>query len=296
MAVSNTDTASLLPHHPWWKYGAIGIGAGFMSAFFGIGGGVVMVPALTFWLRVPVKIAVGTSLIAILGFTLVGICIEMFHTPEYIIWDHVGLMAAGSLAGVAIGKRMHVKASDWLLKLLFALMLIFGITKLCNLVSFGDEAHPAAYEMVLDTIPLQSDSVQAFILRFGLATVLGLVAGMAAALLGAGGGVIYVPGLMILFAVYAKDIHWARATSMATVVITSLYGGYLHSRAGNVVKDAVKPLLVLGIFGAIGGSFVAAVTSAHSLLVLFAALLGTFALQMIVSGVRDLLRRSQKTG
>lgn len=44
---------------------AIGAAAGFLSALMGVGGGALVVPALTLLLRFPVKVATGTSLVAI---------------------------------------------------------------------------------------------------------------------------------------------------------------------------------------------------------------------------------------
>jgi uncharacterized membrane protein YfcA len=44
---------------------AIGIAAGFLSALMGVGGGILIVPALTVLLGFPVKLATGSSLVAI---------------------------------------------------------------------------------------------------------------------------------------------------------------------------------------------------------------------------------------
>lgn len=47
-------------------YLAIGLGAGVLSGLFGIGGGVLIVPALIYLTRMPVTMATGTSLAALL--------------------------------------------------------------------------------------------------------------------------------------------------------------------------------------------------------------------------------------
>ncbi|MBM3710236.1 MAG: hypothetical protein FJW61_07445, partial [Actinobacteria bacterium] len=44
----------------------IGIAAGFIGAVIGIGGGVIIVPFLTLALKVPIHIAIGTSIISVL--------------------------------------------------------------------------------------------------------------------------------------------------------------------------------------------------------------------------------------
>lgn len=49
-----------------WLFLAIGIGAGILSGLFGIGGGVVIVPALVFFAGMQATVATGTSLGALL--------------------------------------------------------------------------------------------------------------------------------------------------------------------------------------------------------------------------------------
>lgn len=52
--------------------GLIGILSGIASGLFGVGGGIVMVPAMVFFLKMDIKIAVGTSLAVIIPTALTG--------------------------------------------------------------------------------------------------------------------------------------------------------------------------------------------------------------------------------
>jgi uncharacterized membrane protein YfcA len=54
------------------RVAAIGIVAGFLSALMGVGGGILVVPALTLLLHFPVKLATGSSLIGILITAVAG--------------------------------------------------------------------------------------------------------------------------------------------------------------------------------------------------------------------------------
>src|SRR5581483_10609943 len=49
----------------WLRLAAVGLGIGFLSGFFGVGGGFLIVPALVLVLGLPMRYAVGTSLLAI---------------------------------------------------------------------------------------------------------------------------------------------------------------------------------------------------------------------------------------
>ena len=67
-----TDTAESppLPSHP--KLVGLGLGTGLLSGLLAIGGGFILVPALTFGFRLPLKRALGTSLVCVAGMALPG--------------------------------------------------------------------------------------------------------------------------------------------------------------------------------------------------------------------------------
>src|SRR3954470_22519833 len=52
--------------------GVIGLFSGITSGLFGVGGGIVMVPAMTFFMKMDVKLAVGTSLAVIIPTAMMG--------------------------------------------------------------------------------------------------------------------------------------------------------------------------------------------------------------------------------
>lgn len=84
---------------------AIGVGAGILSGLFGIGGGVVIVPALAALGRMPFPTATGTSLAALL------LPVGALGAWEYWKRGHValgpaGLVALGLLAGAWAGARL----------------------------------------------------------------------------------------------------------------------------------------------------------------------------------------------
>jgi len=84
--------------------------------------------------------------------------------------------------------------------------------------------------------------------------VVGLIAGTVSAALGIGGGVIFVPALVILFSV---DQHIAQGTSLAVIVPTAVIGAWAHARAGRVVWRYSVPLGFAGIVGGIIGGWIA---------------------------------------
>ena len=105
-------------------YVLIGVLAGISSGFFGIGGGIIMVPALVFLFGLTQHQAQGTTLTAMLP------CITIFSALKYYYNGNVKIpiavfMAIGLLLGGYVGAQFvsHVPAA--LLKKLFGSLLLF---------------------------------------------------------------------------------------------------------------------------------------------------------------------------
>jgi uncharacterized protein len=73
----------------------IGLASGITSGLFGVGGGIIMVPAMMFLLNVPIKEAIGTSLLVIIPTALAG-------TFKHHLQGHVDWRIALTLAPLAI--------------------------------------------------------------------------------------------------------------------------------------------------------------------------------------------------
>lgn len=84
--------------------------------------------------------------------------------------------------------------------------------------------------------------------------LLGLAAGTLAATLGIGGGVLYVPVLVVIFSL---DQHVAQGTSLAVILGTTIVGAITHARLGNVRWRISIPVAVGGVAGALFGAWVA---------------------------------------
>ena len=104
---------------------AIGIGAGLLSGMFGVGGGLVIVPAMVLFFGMTQHTAVGTSLIALLlPVGLLGV-IEYYRagkiSTENIL---IGLIiAAGLFTGAYFGAKIATHLSNDLLRKAFAVFM-----------------------------------------------------------------------------------------------------------------------------------------------------------------------------
>lgn len=101
----------------------IGLAAGVLSGLFGIGGGVLIVPALALIANMPLKMATGTSLGALL--LPVGLFGAMaYHKAGNLDIRASALIAAGLTIGVFLGAKLVQQMDTALLQRLFAVFLI----------------------------------------------------------------------------------------------------------------------------------------------------------------------------
>jgi uncharacterized membrane protein YfcA len=113
--------------------------------------------------------------------------------------------------------------------------------------------------------------------------LVGVAAGVIAGLLGVGGGVLFVPGL-VLFA--GLDQHHAEATSLLAIVPVALVGTYRQDRYGNVRRGDALLLGLLSLAGAAGGVVLANALSGTVLRDAFACLMVIVAAQLARRALR----------
>lgn len=106
----------------WTLLLIIGLGAGVLAGTFGIGGGVVIVPALAYFARMPFSTAVGTSLGALL------LPVGALGAWSYYRAGHLDMRAAlwvalGLFFGAFVGARLAQSVGDVTLRRLFAVFL-----------------------------------------------------------------------------------------------------------------------------------------------------------------------------
>jgi uncharacterized membrane protein YfcA len=107
----------------------IGLGAGMLSGLIGVGGGIVIVPALMFFVGFNQYEAQGTSL----GLLLlpIGILAVMnYYQKGYIDSKFVGIMAIGFFIGGFLGSKLALAVSQDTLKKIFAVVLFYTAFKM----------------------------------------------------------------------------------------------------------------------------------------------------------------------
>lgn len=112
---------------------------------------------------------------------------------------------------------------------------------------------------------------------------IGLLAGVIAGLLGVGGGIVFVPGLVL---VLGLSQHVAEGTSLVAILPVVIAGAASQRRYGNVrARDALL-IGVLSLGGAAGGVALANALSGKALQIAFAALMLLIAAQLLRRALR----------
>jgi len=105
---------------------AFGILTGVLSALFGVGGGLVMVPFMVLALGSDQHLAEGTSLLVIVPTAIVGV---IAHTRRgYVSFKHAALLAVGGVVGSFLGATLALQLEEGALQVIFgAFLALMGV-------------------------------------------------------------------------------------------------------------------------------------------------------------------------
>ena len=251
----------------------LGIAVGLLSGLFGVGGGIIIVPAL-FWIfqahHFPVDhlmhLAVSTSL-SCMVITALGSA-WAHHQKGNVQWDVWRQCLLGGILGAPLGVLLAQYLSTQRLKQFFGLLLIIITIDMLKNKSHKKPlpAHPLGY--------------------CGLGFGVGFLSGC----LGVGGGVFMVPVLLRIGYTFVQ----ASGTAVATIFVTSTIGTLSAIQAGLGVPElpldtigfiywpATIGIGIAGLFSSKWGTTLANRWSQKRLKRLFAVLSFSMALKMLL--------------
>jgi uncharacterized membrane protein YfcA len=245
---------------------AIGFSAGLLGALMGLGGGIIVVPALTQLFGVPFRAAVAASLVTIVASSSAS-------SAAYVGRGQVDLRVAvvlelatvsGALLGSGIAGLLPVVA----LKLLFAALAFYVATTLwIRRHTASDAMEVGAYE----------------VRRWGTGLGVSGLAGAVSGLLGVGGGAFKVPAMTLAMGIPFKV---AAATSNFAIGVTAAVSAYLYYGRGDLDPLLAAPVVVGVFLGARVGTSALRHLPARRLQGAFALLLLFIGARMIWDALR----------
>lgn len=104
---------------------------GFISSFFGIGGGVIHVPAMTFILKMPPRVVSATALFVLVPTSLAGVLARVASGEYHEGWRRAGLLGLGAIVGAQVGIYLSTRVNQRIiLSVLAVAMFLVGARQL----------------------------------------------------------------------------------------------------------------------------------------------------------------------
>jgi len=214
-----------------------GFFAGLLGALTGIGGGVLLTPMLALHFGIPIRQAIGTSLVAVITTSAASSSVHLQrHTTDIRLGMTLELATA---LGAAVMAYLVGYFNRSVLEGLFAAFLLYSsfiILSKRGKVSSDEDSSPALNgEFVIP--PYEPK-------RYPLGLGASLIAGALSGLLGIGGGPIKVPVMYVFMNV---PLMVATATSNFMIGVTAAASAIVYYRRGDIQAEIAAPLAV-GVF------------------------------------------------
>lgn len=264
---------------------AIAFFAGLIGSLTGLGGGIVIVPALTLILHIPMRYAVATSLISVIG-TSSGAAAayvkEGYTNMEIGMFLQIMTTLGAILGAVVI---IWFELSVDILGIVFGLVLLITAVLTAQKKSdhlFTIDKDSLSYKLQLHgTYPLDGNKVTYGSANPITGSLVMCIAGFLSGLLGVGGGVFKV---LAMDNIMRLPFKVSTTTSNFMIGVTAVSSAIIYFAGGYVIPYITAPVLI----GIILGSYIGAKILKHINVALlkniFAILVSIIALYMIYNG------------
>lgn len=238
----------------------LGLAVGVLVGLMGVGGGILLVPALVYLMHMDQHLAQGTSLFVLLPPLGLGALLIYWRQRQVDLFAGT-VSAAGILLGAFLGSRLAIHTASRNLEGFFGLFMMFSAVLLWH--------KPPGRTPVLPGGPVAEARLSWF--HLAIIFVVAVISGIAAGMFGVGGGVLLTLAFVLVF---RFDQHRAQGTSLVALVPPSGLLGFLEYARAGYVSWPVGLLLMPGVFfGAIAGGRLAQTLNPQRMRRVFAVLL-----------------------
>jgi uncharacterized membrane protein YfcA len=260
--------------------------AGLIGAVFGLGGGILIIPFLTLVEGVPVPYAIGASIVSVVATSSAS---AATYVQDRLTNLRLGMfLEVGTVLGAITGAFVAGFLAPSILFVLFGLMLIYASAIMIagRRIDFPSGVVPDKTAQRLRLGSEYFDPATGATSRYEVTNTLrtlGIsgIAGVVSGLLGVGGGIISVPTMNLLSKVPVKV---ASATSNFMIGVTAAASSTVYFVRGDVQPLLVAPLMIGVVIGAALGTRLLRRTPPLKVKLLFAILLVTISVLMILKG------------
>lgn len=233
--------------------------AGLIGALTGLGGGIIIVPALVLLLNVDFKYAMGASLVSVIA-TSSGAALT-FLRQHYTNLKIGMFLEMGAIIGAVVGAMLVKFLPTSLISIVFGVVLLSSAW-----LSFKKR-----------DVNLPQNTISHLPLGFTLMTIAGALSG----LLGIGSGTLKVLSLDLAMGLPYKI---ATSTSNFMIGMTAAASAGIYLSEGYIQPDIIFPILPGVLIGALMGSKILVKAKPEKLRLLFTIIIFCLAIQMIYKG------------
>ena len=267
--------------------GAISLLAGFLGSLLGLGGGLIVIPALTLLLHVDIRLAIGASIVSVIATSsgaaaayvrdrLANIRVAMFLE----LGTTLGAITGAYLAGIVHPRFLFI---------LFGLILVYSAIAMLRGRRRGEEEEvqvgPWARVLRLQSSYFDDAAGEEIIYqpvraRIGLALM--YIAGTVSGLLGIGSGALKVPAMDLAMEL---PIKVSTATSNFMIGVTAAASAGVYFSRGQIDPFIAAPVAIGVLAGVFAGSHTLGRIGSRSVRMIFVVVLLLIAAQMLFKGV-----------
>jgi uncharacterized membrane protein YfcA len=266
---------------------AVSVAAGALGSLLGLGGGIIVIPALTLLLHVDLRFAIGASIVSVIA-TSSGAAAAYVRDGmtnlRVAMFLELGT-TAGALSGAYLAGVVPVRT----------LYLVFGVVMGCSALAMfrkrhADLALAVPADALADRLNLHGSYVDEAIGReihyavTGSTVGLGLmyVAGVVSGLLGIGSGALKVPAMDLAMRL---PIKVSTATSNFMIGVTAAASAGVYFARGQVDPFVAGPVAMGVLTGALGGSRLLGRLQSSVIRKVFVVVLLWVSLEMLLKGL-----------
>lgn len=266
---------------------AVSLAAGLLGALAGVGGGILLIPALTILFGVDIRLAIGASIVSVIA-TSSGAAAA--YVRDRLTNLRIGMfLEMATTSGAVVGALLTAIVAPTLLYVLLGVILL--ISAAAQLTRLGEELPPARAEPGLASRIGLTDSyfdhrmqreVPYAACRIPLGLGLMAVAGVVSGLLGIGSGalkVIAMDGAMRL------PMKVSSATSNFMIGVTAAASAGIYIARGDVDVAIASPVALGVLAGAFIGARVLGRLTNRAVRLIFAPVLAAIGLETILRGL-----------
>ena len=265
---------------------AISVVAGVLGSLLGLGGGIIVVPALTLLLRIDIRYAIGASIVSVIA-TSSGAAAA--YVRERMTNLRVAMVleiatTTGAITGAYLAGRV---AGRWL-------YLIFGLIMGYSAVAMLRKRHQIAHvapDKWADRLALHDSyfdkavgqEVSYRVTRTPLGFFLMYIAGIVSGLLGIGSGALKVPAMDLAMGL---PIKVSTATSNFMIGVTAAASAGVYFSRGDIDPFVAAPVACGVLLGATAGSHLLGKLKSQVIRIVFVLVLLWVSAEMILKGFR----------